>query len=90
MCITDTRAVGTALHWHCRLCPILIYIIPNKSHLLGDMEWLLVQTLLSGNCPTRLSIRITSVFTIDLITRISSHITCIILPLLCSLFVHRL
>ena len=40
------------------------------------MEWLLVQILLSGNwCPSRLSTRTTSVFTIHWISRLCNHIT---------------
>ena len=42
------------------------------------------QTLTSGNWrPSRLSVRTTSVFTIHSITRLCSHISWILLPLLC-------
>ena len=43
-----------------RLCSNLVHIISDKSHLSGQMEWLPVQTLLSGNwCPSRLSTKTT-------------------------------
>ena len=48
--------------WHCWLCSNLVHIIPDKSHLSGQMEWLLAK---SGNwCPSCLSTRNASVFTI--------------------------
>ena len=48
------------------------------------MERLLVQTLLSGIwCPSWLSVRTVSVFTIHQITRLGKHIAWILLPLLC-------
>ena len=50
----------------------LFHIIPDNLHLLGHMERLPVQTLLCGNwCPTRLSIRTASVFTLG--SAITSH-----------------
>ena len=65
----DTVKPNPALHsgWTLNrwLCSNLVHIIPDKPHFSGHMEWLLVQTMLSGNwCPSRLSIRTTSVFTI--------------------------
>ena len=54
------------------------------SYLANHVEQLLYQTLPSGNwCPSRLSIRTASVFTVHSITRLFNDITWIPLPLLC-------
>ena len=65
LCLTvNHQILLSTLTEHCWLCSNLVHIIPDKSHLSGHLERLLVQTLLSGNwCPSRLSIRTGSVFT---------------------------
>ena len=79
----DHQILLSTLAEHRWLCSNLIHIIPDKSHLSGHMEWLLVQTLFCGHwCPSRLSTRTASVFTIHKITRLCSHITWILWPML--------
>ena len=60
---------------------LLTLLLPGSHHTwqiapFSHMEWLIAQTLLSGNwCPSRINIRMASVFTIHSITRLCSHIT---------------
>ena len=76
--------INTRRTWHCWICPILVHILPVKSHLSCDMEWLLVQTLHTWHwCPSRLCTGAPSVLPLYQISRLCNCITRFFISLLC-------